>query len=187
MSCIEYNGSVTIVKKLRGKYLKTEHYHNNGTKWLFNYLCKYLWDGSTDSDGVPQYLDIIKVDGEGKSVGSILTAPVYNYPAEGTRQPATVNDYPYIKKKFYIGSNNLIADDDDGNTGSYELYMVLLHSSGSTDYLATIPLRGSDNKPLTKYDIKEGESHEIYWKMEFVNPEMQVVNPEGSNSEGENS
>lgn len=51
------------------------------------------------------------------------------------------------------------------------LYMVLLHSSGDTNYLATIPLVDKDKNPLTTYDIKEGESHEIYWKMEFINPE----------------
>lgn len=84
MSYIEYQGSVTIVKKLKGKHIETEHYHNNGTRWLFDYLCKYLWDGNVDNNGVPYYLDIIGVQGE-KSLGSILTAPVYTYQAEGTQ------------------------------------------------------------------------------------------------------
>ena len=67
MSYIGYQGSVTIVKKLRGKYLRTEHYHNNGTRWLFDYLCNYLWNGNVnnkgnvDMHGVPYYLDIIGV------------------------------------------------------------------------------------------------------------------------------
>lgn len=188
MSYIGYQGSVTIVKKLRGKYLRTEHYHNNGTRWLFDYLCNYLWNGNVnnkgnvDMHGVPYYLDIIGVQGE-KSLGSILTAPVYT--AEGTRQSATEQTYPYIQKKFYLGFNNFKSSLDF--SGTYHLYMVLLNSSGDTKYLATIPLIGADNMPLTTYDIKEGESHEIYWKMEFINPEEQQISPDSKPQKGENS
>lgn len=56
--------------------------------------------------------------------------------------------------------------------------MVLLHSSGDTKYLATIPLIGENKAPLTTYDIKEGESHEVYWKMEFINPAEQKISPD---------
>ena len=174
MSYIEYQGSVTIVKKLKGKHIETEHYHNNGTRWLFDYLCKYLWDGNVDNNGVPYYLDIIGVQGE-KSLGSILTAPVYTYQAEGTQQVATESQYPYIQKKFYLGYNNFKSTRDFENV---PLYMVLLHSSGDTKYLATIPLIGENKAPLTTYDIKEGESHEVYWKMEFINPAEQKISPD---------
>lgn len=188
MSYIGYQGNVTIVKKLRGKHIGTEHYHNNGTRWLFSFLCKYLWDGNVgvdgkpDMGGVPQYLDIIRVDNKNKSLGSILTAPVYTYQAEGTQ--AIESSYPYIQKKFYLGFNNFKSDFDEGGD---PLYMVLLHSSGDTKYLATIPLVGADNIPLTTYDIKEGESHEIYWKMEFINPAEQQINPDSKIQKGENS
>lgn len=174
MSYIEYQGSVTIVKKLNGKYIGTKHYHNNGTRWLFDYLCKYLWDGEVDDRGVPFYLDVIGVK-DGKSKGSLLTAPVYTYQAEGIRQVATESQYPYIQKKFYLGYNNFKST--PGFSGA-SLYMVLLHSSGDTNYLATIPLVDKDKTPLTTYDIKEGESHEIYWKMEFVNPAEQQISPD---------
>lgn len=190
MSSIGYQGSVTIVKKLRGKYIGTEHYHNNGTRWLFDYLCNYLWNGNVnesgkpDMRGVPYYLDIIGVQ-DGKSLGSILTAPVYTYQAEVNRQVATEKMYPYIQKKFYLGFNNFKSSLDFSNPDS--LYMVLLNSSGDTKYLATIPLVGANNKPLTTYDIKEGESHEIYWKMEFINPAEQQISPDSKIQEGENS
>lgn len=188
MSCIEYRGEVTIVKKLKGKYLKTEHYHNNGTQWLFDYLCQYLWDGSVkDSGGVPLYLDIIRVTGsEGKKEpNSILTAPVYTYKAEGTRQTASSDRYPWIQRKFYVGYNNFLNTED---TTTGPLQLALMHAPGSDKYLATIPLVQDDGKtPLTSYDIKEGESHEIYWRMEFVNPAQEVANSNNSLSEGESN
>lgn len=179
MSYIEYQGSVTIVKKLKGKHIGTEHYHNNGTRWLFDYLCKYLWDGNVDNNGVPFYLDVVGVetdtDGKTKSLGSILTAPVYTYQAEGNKQVATESQYPYIQKKFYLGFNNFKSAPGFKDV---PLYMVLLHSSGDTKYLATIPLVKGDKSALTTYDIKEGESHEIYWKMEFINPTEQKISPD---------
>lgn len=180
MSYIGYQGSVTIIKKLNGKYIGTKHYHNNGTRWLFDYLCNYLWNGNVnnngdpDMNGVPFYLDVIGVE-DGKSKGSLLTAPVYTYQAEGIRQVATESQYPYIQKKFYLGYNNFKSTPGFSDV---PLYMVLLHSSGDTNYLATIPLVDKDKTPLTTYDIKEGESHEIYWKMEFVNPAEQQISPD---------
>lgn len=178
MSYIGYQGSVTIIKKLNGKHIGTEHYHNNGTRWLFDYLCSYLWNGNVnnngnpDMSGVPFYLDVIGAN-DGEFKGSLLTAPVYT--AEVNRQVATESQYPYIQKKFYLGFNNFKSV--PGFT-DVPLYMVLLHSSGDTKYLATIPLVKGDKLPLTTYDIKEGESHEIYWKMEFINPAEQQMSPD---------
>lgn len=198
MSAIGYKGTITIVKRFKGKYMATEHYHNNGTPELFKYLCQYLWNGAPSSDdkgGIPYYLDVAQGSKqEDKSIKytSILNSKVFTYEAEGINDSYNSNSSPSITKVFYLTSSSFKAgsgsETDDSDRPP--LYLLLYHSASATKPLATIPLvktksttsstgstetgkgnNTSNFEPLKDYSIAEGESHEIMWKMEFKNYE----------------
>ncbi len=193
MSAIGYKGTVTIVKRFKGKYIATEHYHNNGTPELFKYLCQYLWNGAPSSDdkgGIPYYLDVAQAKViENKSIEytSILNSKVFTYEAEGINDSYNSNNSPSITKVFYLTSSSFKTGSGSGTDDSDKppLCLLLYHSASATKPLATIPLaktksttgstastetsEASSFEPLRDYSIAEGESHEIMWKMEFEN------------------
>lgn len=183
MSAIGYKGTVTIVKRFKGKYIATEHYHNNGTPELFKYLCRYLWNGASSSEdkgGIPYYLDVAQaVVEEGKltEYRSILNSKIFTYEAEGINGSNNTTEMPSITKVFYLTHSSFRSGESADN---YPLCLLLYHSADADKPLATIPLAVTDSnegsgtstfKPLTTYSIAEGESHEIMWKMEFENYE----------------
>lgn len=182
MSAIGYKGTVVIVKRFKGKYIATEHYHNNGTPELFKYLCQYLWNGAPndeDKGGIPYYLDVAGKKEDSVEYISILNSKILTYEAEGINNSKAKT--PSITKVFYLTHSSFRST---GSNDNDPLYLLLYHSADADKPLATIPLavtgvsEGSSTstfKPLTTYSIAEGESHEIMWKMEFENYENNTL------------
>lgn len=168
MSAILYEGQVTILKRFKGRIFDKIELHNNGTIELFKNLCGFIWNGQ-GTDSIPNRLDLGQYEENGgsfdstkfKSILSALAIPMDS-------QTDFESDSPYVRRKFVLSQSSLVSytSDDD-----HPLYLVLRAEKG--DILAYVPIRSKGN-PVTTYSIATDESHEIWWKMSFVNVETNL-------------
>lgn len=168
MSAILYEGQVTILKRFKGKIFDKIELHNNGTVEFFKNLCGFVWNGQ-GTDSVPNRLDIGQYEKGGDSFDptkfkSILSAPAI--PVDS--QTDLENDSPYVRRKFVLSQSSLASYTPDTD---HPLYLVLRAEKG--DILAYVSIKSNGN-PVTTYSIATDESHEIWWKMSFVNVETSL-------------
>lgn len=170
MSAILYEGQVTILKRFKGKVFDKIELHNNGTVNLFKNLCWFIWNGQ-GTESVPNRLDLgYCSENSGmfipKNFVSILSAPAV--PADSQIVPNDTS--PYIRRKFLLSQSSLVPYSED----TYSLYLVLRADTAGQEILAYVPIKNSDGESVKTYPIAADESHEIWWKMSFVNVETSL-------------
>ena len=169
MSAILYEGQVTILKRFKGRIFDKIELHNNGTAEFFKNLCRFVWQG-TGTDSVPNCLDLghcgNSINFDPANFTSILSAAAT--PVDG--QAELESNSPYVRRKFVLSQSSLTSYPEN----TYSLYLILRAGAVGQEILAYVPIKNSDGEPVKTYSIAADESHEIWWKMSFVNMETSL-------------
>lgn len=159
-----YEGSVTIIRKYRGRVLGRTTFHNSGTQALFRELCNRLVKGSTTRQLYPYYLDLAR-KGSQESLLRAFRPPVSDKVETVTTDSSST--YRAVKT-FYLSYYDL--DMSKGNNGESLVFRLMsdYDSEHESEKLAEVTLKSGESE-LTEYTIGEGETHEIIWEMSFNN------------------
>lgn len=162
-----YEGKVTVIRKYKGRVLGKSTFHNNGTSALFGELCRCLVKGADSSRYYPYYLDLAAVSSSDDSRRSLLR----DYKSPVSDRVVSSEDGYKVVKTFYISYYDL----NSSNTNEPENSLVfrLMNDESIPKEFAFVTLVSESNSNtstnITKYDISEGETHEIIWEMSFSN------------------
>lgn len=164
MDSIIYQGHVKIIKRYRGKYRSTLERHNSGTEILFSKLREVLLKGTVDNI-MPMWLDI----GYTKDSNwiTVLQSKVA-WTRRGTSSRNTTQVAQFIWNLAYNNFNSSALTDKASRADTKVIPLYIKAFGGTKDGPKDEPLM-EVNLDLTDYKIVQGESHEIYWSMAFVN------------------
>ena len=165
MDSITYQGHVKIIKRYRGKYRSSLERHNSGTEILFSKLREVLLKGTVENI-MPMWLDI------GYTKDNNWITVLQSKVAWTRRGTALRNNTQYVAQFIWnLAYNNFnsTALSDKKNQDDIKNTPLYVRAFGGTkEGPKDGPLMEVD-LGLTDYEIVQGESHEIYWSMAFVN------------------
>ena len=162
MDSITYQGHVKIIKRYRGKYRSTLERHNSGTEILFSKLREVLLKGTVENI-MPMWLDI------GYTKDNNWITVLQSKVAWTRRGTALRNNTQVARFIWNLAYNNFSSSalsDKAVNSSDTDLYVKAF--GGTKEGPKDGPLMEA-NLGLKDYKIVQGESHEIYWSMAFVN------------------